>query len=690
MKKFTTMLSKLLGIETISLKDGQLDLTQEQKNSVQDQLGAADMATMIEQVTAELKGVDDIKTQLQAAQQVATTAQQETAVAVEAKATAETKLSALESKVAELTATVNKLSDDPETVASVAKGVVAQATGKIIEIAGQLMGYEGKLWAMDRPWNARAVSGLSAQATDFSNQIVIDQLSSDIIGFQTQYPTAFDDIFTKKYNIPELWKKNTIYGVSDRLVSATIEVDEVTQGRKMYWNPKGGATIKAEVMMVRNTQIDLQFTYAKMQQIEREWIYGFNREGTQAYKTYFVQYLLTKYIEKARSEDADVKVRGLYVPFPDDGIKRVAPSYLFRHDGVLKIIFDAKINGKYRPFNLGKLTEANIKDKIHEAINLLPPDVRNAELQLDLSPYWIRAYKLRDELERGQNTNYDGYPANPKDYPNIEFVPVDQFEGTDIMFFTFKDNVKPLEFKPEEKSMFKMEQFLREYYLFADYRDGIGILHIGQKTTADDPLKFYKQAIWTNDVPLFNFDFYAVSYDAKNGILEAYHNRVQPENEFTTDIVEIEGNIGNFLFIRGDKTMGADVKVKKNAKLKLVSDFSLRSGGTLSLIKDGEGWKELSRTDAPEVASTTKSFDTATLSYDGATEFNYVGDAPVTLDSIVGGVEGNLVRIYGSAKALTVSTANNIKVNSDAVLASATSFIELVYVGGAWNELSRG
>ena len=119
--KFKLMIMSLLDWATFKEKDNKVDITDEDDATLVSLLGEDNKVTLIDQVNAELAGVADFKTQLQNAQQVATTAQQETAVAVEAKATAETKLSALESKVAELTATVSKLSDDPETIASVAK-----------------------------------------------------------------------------------------------------------------------------------------------------------------------------------------------------------------------------------------------------------------------------------------------------------------------------------------------------------------------------------------------------------------------------------------------------------------------------------------------------------------------------------------------------------------------------------------
>ena len=82
----------------------------------------------------------------------------------------------------------------------------------------------------------------------------------------------------------------------------------------------------------------------QMVQIETNWLNQFNREGTYAYKMTFIEYLISQYLMQARSEDADVLVRGVFVPTPEDYDYPV--SYLLRNDGVLKLAFDAKIAGK--------------------------------------------------------------------------------------------------------------------------------------------------------------------------------------------------------------------------------------------------------------------------------------------------------------------------------------------------------
>ena len=554
------------------------------------------------------------------------------------------------------------------------------------------MGEAGQLWSIDRPWNMRATKGASFVATNFKNDITIDRLNGDLEDFIRQNPSKIDNIYMQYYNLPELWKSNTVFGVADRIVTATITVTEVTQPRKDKWLPKGSASIKAEEMRVRPAQIDLQFDYKKMVQIETNWLNQFNREGTQAYKMTFIEYLITQYLMQARSEDANVLVNGVYVETPEG--YDTAVSYLLRNDGVRKLLFDARLLNKYRPFeNLGTPTEANIVDYIHKMIQSLPDDVRTSPLQLDLAPFWIRAYKTRDEQLRGTNNNYDGYPQTPRDYPNIQFVPVVQWEGSDIMVITTPDNIKPLEFKPEEKSMLTIEKNIRTVYVFGDYRLGIGFNHFGLVTDKSDPLRFRKQIVWSNNVPLFRADFFVSFYDEGTGIIDVAHNRVQPAAGFTTDIIKINGNVGNILIIKGDITLATAVNVKDNADIDLTADFNLKSGGTLTLVKQANGtYKEVSRTIAPEKVSSVVNFTATSFDYNSGNEFVYKGVAAVTLAEILNGTEGNTVRIYGQAvNTLTVNTvAGKIKTNSSALLDTEAKFIDLVKVDGLWVEMGRG
>ncbi|MCW0511421.1 hypothetical protein [Riemerella anatipestifer] len=690
--KFLKMLAALLSIKEVAQKENKVELSNEQSTKLTELLGDEQAQLLIEQANAELAKVKSVKEELSEVKYKLEQSSED----IKAK---EDKLGALTTKVdqlleenKDLKAKVEKLSGEPEDVV---KEVVKQVkeigvAEKVFEQGGQLFGLQGKFWEASSPWNAKALAGAKGSTTDFKSFVVIQRMNDEFLDYVRTYPEKIESLFNSYFNLPEHWPRIT--GVMDRLMSATISVANVTQPRKARWAPKGDIVFKAEEMFVRPTQIDLQFNYWEMQKIETNWLNGFNKVGNQAYKMPFIVFLLGEFLKKARQEDADVLIRGVWVPTPEEREKDKPGHYLHRNDGLLKLIFDARLANKYRPFNLGRWTFANALDYVDSFIKQLPENVRSTEqLQMLMSPSKILDYKRRAEQIHGGNTDYKGYPETPKDYTNIKFVPLQWLEGSDVIIVTTMDNIKVFEYKPEEKSLFTIEKFLRDIYAFADYRIGIGINHIGLATVPGDKLALAKQMIWTNNTPLFNSDFFATCYDNKTGILEVRHNRVKPDIDFTTDIVEITGNVGDILVIRGDISFASEVKVKRGAKLDLTKDFNLKTGGDLTLIKKADGtYKEVSRTTSPALEPTYKSFDTLSLDYK-ADEYVYKGENG-TLEAITGGEEGNRLRIQAAeGKTLTIDTVDgNIKVDSQVILDAPSKFLDLVFVNNVWVEINKG
>lgn len=690
--KFSKMLAGLLGIQ-VAANQNSVNLTEEQNQHLKTMLGEEHASLLLEQVKAELSATALAKEELAKVK----TSLSEKEDEVKAKASSiealEQKLAELQKDNSDLKGKVEKLSSEPETdLVSAVEKVKEGTMEKVVSIGGQLFGLSGKFWDASSPWNAKAIEGAKGSTTNFKSSAVIQRMNDEFLDYLRTYPSTIDSLFSEFLKLPDHWP--VITGVADRLMSATISVANVTQPRKATWSPKGDVVFKAEEMRVYPTQIDLQFNYWEMQKIETNWLNNFNKVGSQAYKIPFVVFLLSEFLKKARQEDADVLIRGVHIETPENREKSTAVSYLFRNDGLLKLIFDAREAKKYRPFqNLGSWSYANAVDYIDNFIKQIPDAVRNTEqLQMVLAPSKIVDYKRRYEQLFGTNTDYKGYPETPRDYPNIKFVPLAQLEGSDVILVTTMDNIKLLEFKPEEKSLFTIEQFLRDVYAFADYRLGIGLNHIGLATVPGDPLAFVKQMIWTNNTPLFSPNFFATSYDDGTGILSVRHNRVKPDTSFATNIKEISGNVGDILIIRGDISMTTDVKVLNGSKITLKGgDFKLKDGGDLTLIRVEDGkYKEVARTTSPMLEPTAKEFDDTILEY-VSSEMIYKG-APATLSEIQGGAEGNRLRILGGASnALTVdNVAGNIKVDSQIVLDSETKFIDLVFVNNIWTEISRG
>lgn len=677
----------LLGVQALATKENKVDLAETDVSTLNTLLGDEKAAELIAQVNEELAEIQTAKEQL-----AAVTA--EKAEAVTENVQLAEKVAGLERTVQLQSETIAKLKDAPDTVVesiTAHAGKIGAGLAMVFALGGQLMGYEGKLWSTESPWNARALAGAKGSTTDFRSSVAVDKLNEGFEAFANDNPDKIDSLFNRYFPLPSHWP--TITGVSDRERSAQMVVGEVTQPRKARWSPKGDAVIKPETMYVQPAQIDLQFNYWEMQKIETNWLQNFNREGSQAYKMTFIEFLLTEFTKKARAEDADVLINGVHVPtIDDDNLNQRSASYLFRNDGIRKQIFDARdVYKKYRPYNLGLPTAANIVDYIDGLLTKIPAEVRNAPLQLILSPSWIRAYKNRYEDLFAGNTDYKGLPDTPRNYNNVTFVPLQQLEGSDLMIVTFMDNIKVLEYKPEEKAKYTIEKFLRDVYIFADYKIGIGINHIGLTVDEGTPYAETYQAIWTNNVPAMNPNFFAITYDDKTGVLEAHHNRTFVASDYSTNITKITGEVGNFLILKGDISLATNVLVKKNANLVLTADFDLKSGGELTLVKVGpDKWQEVSRTAGPAVVPTAEEFADDTIEY-SADQYVYKGAAPATLAKIIGGTEGNTVRIHGGANALTVdNVAGNIKVGSAYVMDSEAKYIDLLFVGGVWNEMARG
>ena len=693
-------MASLIGWTALKTKDGQIDLSEEEKGSLFEKLGEEDATLLIATANEELSEIKGAKEQLaELKTQIAEAATQATGNPEASAADLASKISALENKVQEQNELINKLKDEPETPSSAGTmrnlAVAAGLATAVFAESGQILGLTGDHYKVEgRNWNERLLNP-SLAATDFSNELVIDQLNRDFQGWVANYPSEIKSLFRDMATLPAHWR--VISGVSDRMLTASIVVGEVTQPRKANWISKGAASIKAEVLRVFPVQIDLTFSYWQLQAIETNWLNSFNREGTQAYKMSFVQFLLVEYIKKARQEDRKVALLGVHVPTPEQHERPV--SYILRGDGILKQAHDARIANKYRPFNVGLPTTSNILDYVNNMVLALPAEVRNENLQFVLAPFWQRAYKNKYEETYNQATDYSGVIDYVKDYPNVKFVALEDLEGSDVMLITLWDNIVVLENIPAEKDLLTFEKSKRDINVFGDYKFGAGIVHIGHQAELGSAEQFVVQSLWSNNVPFFNADFAVPFYGYEGtGVVEAKFNKIYPDESNTVDITQIVGNVGNYLVVKGNPNLAASRKLKHGAgKLVLAgsADFELKSTGYITLVKTAENvYKEIGRVATAPVTDAKVSFTGTAIDYTAGTEFIYTGASTATLADILNGAEGNVVRIYGGAaagNALTIANvAGKISVSSSYVMDTNAKFMDLIFVNGVWTEMARG
>lgn len=544
-----------------------------------------------------------------------------------------------------------------------------------------------------RNWNKLA-AGKTTSATDWSDSVNIQKLNGDSNLYVRENPNTIESLHRDSRGLPADWKRT--FGVVDLISSGTIATAEITQGRQLNWAPKNNQDIQAEEGKIYPIKIDIEFVGYYLQEIEASWLAFMNKEGSQYDKMTFVRFLLQEIDKTARLEDRVATIKGVHVATPKSANK--AGRFINRQNGILFLLWQARdITKKYRAFSLGLPTPANIVDYVDNALKSLPDDVRNMQgLSLNLSESWIRAYKRRSEQLYGTNNDYTGYPTNPKDYPNIKFQEIIDLDGSDFMFITFPKNIEILENIPKEKSLYRFGfDGKRNIFIIADYKMGIRPIHIGNKVKDGDPAAFKVQTIWSNDVPVFQSDFFAPVFDDTTGEIKATFNQLKVDDGFANDITAFSGMpAGTIVKIQGDTGLANAINVKDNAVFDLASDFNLKLGGTLTLrVMTDLTLKELKRTTAPETVPTAQvvEFTDGSLDSDNGSDFVFSGTSSITVDEIANGVPGQELKITGNADAATVTINNvvTIGVASAAVLAVATDSIEFVFIDGKWTEFNR-
>ncbi|WP_027064585.1 hypothetical protein [Maribacter sp. Hel_I_7] len=695
-----TIVCGILGIGEIPVLEGKVNFTDDQKQQLAKRLEAEsdvdeainafnrDLAKMETDAQREARLNSELKTALQEAGHT-----EEEVDAKIAEGDVPGQIAALNASNKLMKQQIDKLINESEPDAPLA--IVPSPGKKAMHSATHLWGDNKAYNAFaGRPWNQRA-AGIVTDATEFSDKVIVEKLNDDLDHYFRENPETIKSLHRDNFGLPSFWPKR--FNVDDKVSDGNIVSAPITQARKLPWLPKNKQMIQAEEGQIFPVQIDIEFIGYYLQKMEASWLNKWNKEGSQPYKESFVMFLVSELDKKARVEDRISTVKGIHVATPEDAT--TPGKFINRQDGLLYQLYKGRfITKKFKPFAVGTPTTSNIVDYVDKMIESLDLDVRvMPNLVFYISPYWIKAYKRRYEQIHGTQNNYTGYPVNPKDYSNVQFEVMPDLEGLDVMFITFDDNIELLENIPKEKSLYHFEYLKRIMYIWADYKQGIRLIHVGNKIKDGDPLEFKVQSVWTNDVPIFKSDVNIPLFDDATGTIKAKYGYMKVDAAWATPITHIEGaQPGQIIKLEGNTNMAASKNVNSTGNLTLTATFDLKSGGILTLFVKNDGTiTELSRTAGPPAVAADEdvNFDGDTIDASNGSVFRFTGAASDVLEAILKGVEGDSVTIYGNAAAgvtLTVSdVAGNIDVTANAVLALAADYVTLVNVGGVWYESER-
>lgn len=707
------LFNMLFGTEELPIdaENKQLNLSEEQRQKVIDALGKEDAEKAFKGINAEIKAMADGNLILKAAQD------ELAALVLESNLTAEELAAGKEGEGTEdVLAIVKMIAAKNKEMASKIAKLMAEPEGDVplavinglsnnnnkMHSATHLFGSGKSYDAFDggRSWNARLRDG-GMQATDFNKSGVIPTLQKDMDHFVEENNGILESLFNDFRGLPSQWDLRT--GVLDTVSDGNIIAGEIVQGRAKGFSPKNNFKIAFEKGKIFPKKIDITFDGYELQRIENTWIRGYNKEGSQAWKMSFIGFLLEELMKQQMLDDRIAQINGIHVESPGgDG----NPGMAVNSQNGLRYLwyYYRDVEKKYRPFDIGAPTESNIVDYINKMIESMPEIERKEQgLEIQLSSKWLKAYLKRAGELRPQVVNNAGdqskslYQSNsPLDYPNFIFQELVDQTKTDFIGITYSKNVQVLEYITSEKQKFTVTHEKRNTHIFADYRLGIRLIMVGTKLEEGDPRAFEIQKVWSNNMPVFGTEVFAPAFDDISGILKITFPQIEIDAAWKTNITSIEGATkGSIVRIKGNKGLAAAKNLESNANLLLTANFDLSTGGTITLfVKEDGKFKELGRTDAPEVATSTDiEFNTAVIDSKGSTVFRFDGVVNTTITNIINGVEGKSIKIYGTKTAsvdLTIATvAGVITVNTTAVLGAAADYIQLTYVNGAWIETDR-
>jgi len=715
----------ILGIQKTPIKEGKLDLTEDQEKKIIEALGEKDFKTMVKAINKEAKNVldeesskkliEDARAEFKASLEASGYTEEEIrdmankGSAKDGKGDkskdkkGDTSDASLEGLISDFKAyqkktdlMIAKLIEDPEPDPV----IPLNKNGDMKNLKHSATHLYGDNQALNefasRPWNQRA-AGLTKNATSWdgtAGEINLQRLNGDVELFYRENPSTIESLHRDMIELPSFWP--TRFGVKDRISDGKIVSDEITQARKLPWLAKNNQKIQPETRQIFDVSIDLEWVGNDLQKYEKSWLQGvMSMEGSTPYKMTFVQFLVTELMKKAKAEDRMSAIKGVYVATPDDAT--VAGRAINRQNGLLYQLYkgvyiDKKVKvpsiGLPTPENIvdyaQMVIEKNIKEESKEASNLVYYMPKDHE----------RWYKTRYRQLRGIENDYTSDDRlTIENYENIRIEPLHDLNGTNVHLITFDDNIEIMEDVPNEKGLLTFERLKRIIYGHADYKFGCAFIHLGTEVTDDDPDAFKVQTVWTNGVFPFKKDFYIPFHDDKSGKLKVTYSNLSIVPGFETDIATLEkANLfeGQIVRIKGN-TSGVTSSVKDNPTFDLASDYDLSSGGTLTMVvTPALTLKEVKRTtEASNAPAETFTFDSATVDLTNGTTQTFNGDA-TTLTGIENGTEQQKLTLLNSGEAnLTVSdVAGNISVVSDAVIKPEDTLV-LILIDGIWTEFSR-
>ena len=703
MKKVLALVLDFFGMTTLPEKDGQFHLTEDQKKQLNEAVGDMKFADQfleqanldkMNEMSLEQKNVATQLKEILASEGVQTSSEKEDGAGEsenELKLTTEETITQLRLLLDQKNAELEALRDSPD--GDGAAVIPLQRKDLDMKHSKSHLFGSGKTYdAFDgRQWNMNALHMANGEkdkvkATDWSDSANIDLINRDLADYSRKELDRVADVMQDYRGVPDFWPR--INNVIDEIAYTSVLNGEITQGSAKNWLPKNNTKFVVQKGKVYDVKIDIEYSGFELKKIERSWMNKYNKEGSSAYKMSFVRFLVGGIMKKAREEDSQALIKGVYIP---DELRTESQSFLFRESGLEKLILDNR--GKtYGAFDMGKPTTSNIVDYVKGMCEKLPEEKRSMpRLVYYCSNSWYRAYQEKRKILDGLMPTYKPGEMTVENFPNIKLYPLDFLDGQDLHFITPDDNIEILNYLPKEKALIEFEKSKRNIFALGDYKQGIHVGAFGAQWVENTVDGFNNQIFWSNDVEVLLDVKVPIAANATTFSAQ-YHNVFKTGvNTAATAITAItDAVVGKFYYIHGNT--GTASSIANGANFDLASTIDLEDNQMIKLYYNGTKFVEIERVDTT-VPTQLELADGATTA-DGslATHFVTVANTGATaFTNITNAVKDTVYRIEGgsSDNATTIAQSGNFSRISAAITLNDGVWIDVLYNGSQFVELQR-
>lgn len=560
---------------------------------------------------------------------------------------------------------------------------------KMIIAGGFLYGENDPLNAVSekRQWNLAAeciMRGDHRQLASImaASDIDVSQLESDLGEFVAGRKGEIMEWFRGLTGFENIFP--IITGVREGDFFMSVDLTEVSQQYQKAWTPKGDFKFGDRKPKLFDIKFDLDFENLKS--IERGWLQEFNREGSDAYKMTFVEYLVSLVIKKATQEFQIAAISGEH----KDAVTGLAGHAMNTVDGVRTIIANFEGQKLAKPFyGIGEWNADNILEFTSNMIASIPENMRDLPgLGFYCSTLFQESYWEQRRIKEGTMPTYDPSKSTIPGHDNIRIIAVPGMGNSKRVWITPVGNIRQLMGENDNNSQIvHVEVSKRVVSIFGDYKRAMWPIGVGYpaKTANELANRSYEyQIIWYNNADIPSTNVLSVEKDATSISVKRHKRIGTVDNSAATTIDEITDAVA------GDVITIVNGGTTNPSKLANTGSFSLTAawepvvvGESITLITRADGkFVEVARFDPSDVNPVEFTADDTTPSVADANAFitNEANTAATAITALDNGTVGETYTIYGGGgtHASTIANSGNF-VLTEAWTAAEGSFIKLYF-----------